>query len=369
MRKQWVLLSSLCIWLVSCQPTDTESSQPVLLLSGSAQFSRYVAVGDGLSVGYQNNVLSQEGQNGSFPNLLAQVLGQAGGGKFLQPPLVLRYAGPPLSNLGVPGLRLGDVQVPGLAQTNPFFERLLPTSQPTLTYLEWVKSQTPPTFFSLWLGYNDAFDFVTTGGTRPTTDLGLFTKNLNALLDVLLTSGTKGVLGNLPDPATLPLLTTRTFANLPGPRNVPIYIRTGNGTVRPATGDDLLLTTADSIGISNRVGFPKGFVSAYPLNNEDVLDVDEVAQAQATVSAYNKAITDIATARQLPVMNANSLYRHVQATAKEATDGSTTTLYQLFFSTDSAYPTRQGYLLIANECIRVINTYYGSKLPGVTGFP
>ena len=74
---------------------------PAALLAqgGGVDFSRYVAVGDSLTAGFQSGGLAQSGQAGSFPRLLHEL---ATGNDAFQQPLV--------TDPGIPTqLRLGRV--------------------------------------------------------------------------------------------------------------------------------------------------------------------------------------------------------------------------------------------------------------------
>ena len=53
--------------------------------SGDADFSTYVAMGEGITAGMTDNSLFMAGQMNSFPNIMAGVMSMAGGGEFTQP--------------------------------------------------------------------------------------------------------------------------------------------------------------------------------------------------------------------------------------------------------------------------------------------
>src|SRR5690606_34379504 len=55
------------------------------LSRGSLDLSKYVAVGNSLTAGYQDNGLYLEGQVYSYPNILANQFSFVGGGSFPQP--------------------------------------------------------------------------------------------------------------------------------------------------------------------------------------------------------------------------------------------------------------------------------------------
>lgn len=249
--------------LGGCQP-DIDGPKAS---AGGADFSRYVAVGNSLTAGYSDGGLSLEGQQNSYPSILAQQFAQVGGGSFVQPlfpeansggsgylklngfdatgnpvigpeapaalgqfaagrayvaagsPLLVRYTGTDNQNLGVPGIRIADITTADYgrltatstaANFNPFFERLLPAATST-TYLGYVQERVAtvkPTFFTNWLGNNDVLGYATSGGITPLTAVADFTAKYVQVTDALTTGGAKGLVANIPSVTNLPIFTT-----------------------------------------------------------------------------------------------------------------------------------------------------------------
>ena len=248
-------LALLGLTLGGCQPDITDPKPS----AGTADFSRYIAVGNSLTAGFADNGLYLEGQQNSYPALLAQQFGQVGGGEFVQPlfaeanangsgyvrlagfdaagnpqigavttslaviagsqnagtNLLVRYTGTGNQNLGVPGIRVADITTAGYGFNNPlgyntFFERLLPANSPT-TYLAYVQERVgtvKPTFFTNWLGNNDVLGYATSGGVAPLTDPVEFGTKYALMTDVLTAGGAKGLVVNIPSVTNLPLFTT-----------------------------------------------------------------------------------------------------------------------------------------------------------------
>ena len=204
---KWLLFVSLAF--VACDNNDLEDDVVPLvpLTAGSADFSKYVAVGNSLTAGYSDNALFKAGQENSYPNILAQQFAEVGGGEFripylgddnlggllfagniIQPTrLYFNGVGPVnvpgipqnevtqkltgyFNNMGVPGAKVFHLVAPGYGnlagvptgQANPYFARF--SSSNSATVLGDAMAQAP-TFFSLWIGANDVLSYATSGGS------------------------------------------------------------------------------------------------------------------------------------------------------------------------------------------------------------
>ncbi|KRD62708.1 G-D-S-L family lipolytic protein [Flavobacterium sp. Root935] len=247
---KWLLLVSLTF--MACNSDDdvvvpVESSDGKPLTAGSADFSKYVALGDSFAAGFSDNALFIKGQEGAYPNILAQQFALVGGGEFktpfsndnigglllggnviFGPRLYFKSAPVPVEgtpttevtahlsgtfgNLGVPGAKSFHLLAPGYGNpagvvagtANPYFARF--ASSTTTTVLADALSQNP-TFFSLWIGGNDELGYATAGGdptVNPLTPPATFAAAYNALVTQLVSGGRKGVVANLPVITTLP---------------------------------------------------------------------------------------------------------------------------------------------------------------------
>lgn len=248
---KWLLLVSLTF--VACNNDDevivSNSSDGMPLTAGSADFSKYVALGDSFAAGFSDNALFIAGQNGAYPNILAQQFAQVGGGTFTTPLMSdnvggllfggTQVAGPRLyfngaptpvtgvttteitnhlsglfNNMGVPGAKSYHLLAPGYGNpmgvisnpptASPYFSRF--ASSTTATVLEDALIQSP-TFFSLWIGGNDELGYATAGGdatVNPLTPTATFDAVYNSIVSQLTAGGRKGVIANLPYVTTLP---------------------------------------------------------------------------------------------------------------------------------------------------------------------
>ena len=263
------------------EPVSTpvpETTPPTINLSGSADFSTYIAFGDSLTAGYADSALYSSGQENSFPNILAKQFALAGGGSFNQPlvkddigGLLIgglaitdtrlkllstasdassSVAGTPstdvlspvtgsFNNMGVPAaksfhtLAMGygyrDAATLTAGGANPFYAYFASEPSSSATMIDDAAAQLP-SFFTLWIGANDVLAYATSGGTgvdqlgnidsstysaSDITDPALFATTYNVLVSRLLASGSKGVLINIPDVSSIPYFTTVAYNALP----------------------------------------------------------------------------------------------------------------------------------------------------------
>ena len=273
---KWLLLISLT--MIACNNDDDEttvvnnSSDGLPLTAGTADFTKYVSVGNSLTAGYADSALFMQGQKDGYANLMAQQFALVGGGEFKIPfaadnlgglllggnqitstRLYFNGVGPvavsgtpttevgthlsgQFNNMGVPGAKSFHLLAPGYGniagvasgQANPFFVRF--ASTPNATVIADAVAQNP-TFFSLWIGNNDVLSYATSGGTgvnrlgnlnpatygaNDITDPTVFASVYSTLLDNLTSTGAKGVVANLPYVTSVPFFTTVPTNPLPG---------------------------------------------------------------------------------------------------------------------------------------------------------
>ena len=156
------------------------------------------------------------------------------------------------------------------------------------------------------------------------------------------------------------------------------------GQARQATPEDLItfpsatiIGTVNTDAVQNLVGqglspelagqFSVEGVSL-PLADNWVLTPEEQVLVNNAVTAYNQVISNLATAYDLALVDANGFVSSVIDSGVGLSDGSTVT--GEFgtgggFSLDGVHPSPRGYALIANLFVEAINAKYGSNLPGV----
>lgn len=260
---KWLLLVSLTV--VACNNNDDDlTPAPIPVVSGTANFGKYVALGDSFAAGYSDGALFKKGQEGSYANVLSQQFALAGGGTFSTPfmsdniggfsaggvqigafptRLIFNLAtsspinvngvtttvfgsaatGAPFNNFGVPGAKSFHLITPGYGTLNPYFGRFAKTTNSTVLGDATDASVKAHTFFSLWIGGNDVLTYATSGGVgvnrtgitnlalygnNDITDPGVFAGAYSTLVDGLTANGAKGVVANIPYITGLPYFTT-----------------------------------------------------------------------------------------------------------------------------------------------------------------
>jgi len=424
MKNFKIYLTAGLLFLAACKP-EIHNPAPT---KGRADFSRYIAVGNSLTAGYSNGGLYLAGQQNSYPAIMAKQMLAVGGGTFNQPlfatgqengsgylkltgfdasgnpitapvttdlairgilpvpgfgnvTLYTKYTGD-IENYGVPGIKLLNITYAPYGNLNGFFERMLPGDAPTNTtdYLDFVTAKSF-TFFSDWLGNNDALAYATGGGVGDVlTDKTVFAELYELSIEKLTASGQKGVLGTIPDVTSIPYFNTVTIgAILAGvqkanPSVQALYVNAlVSGTTyapRVATANDLVILTFPTSMIGTLVTtpygpLPYGLTPYTPIDNQYVLDANEVALTRDYVQSYNATIKSIAAQKGLAVFDAYTYLNNVKANGLVVDGISLSSSYISggLFSLDGVHLTPRGYSIIANEFIKAINSTYGSTIP------
>ncbi|KAA3614763.1 MAG: hypothetical protein D8M58_09905 [Calditrichaeota bacterium] len=290
----------------------------------------------------------------------------------------------PYNNLGVPGAVLWDVMNAtssansGAGTTNnTMFDVILrnpnldPIGGQSFTAFQQAKLL-QATFITCWIGNNDVLGYATSGGTSPAapTDQTTFGFLYGVMLDSLVATGADVVLANIPDVTAIPFFTTVPYKVDPGTgTEVALVISTADGP-RQATADDFILLTGSSLigdvsGTYGPAGVPVGFDGSAPMPNSVVLDEDEIAVAKAAVSGFNSTIASLASAKNVPVVDVNSIFNDIHAHGREIAGLTFTTSFITggLFSLDGVHPSDLGSAIIANEFLTTINENFDASIP------
>ena len=273
-----VLISGVVAW--SCEqipniadPDPNFTPTPVggPIGAGNADFTKFIAIGNSLTAGFQAGALFDDGQKYSLPNILSQQFAQVGGGDFIQPDInsvngynstfsnpaegiflgrlvlvgstptptpgdpaslpsplnpAFQYTGDPINNFGVPGILLGQALIPQTGdwslfqadpRVNPFYARF--ASSPGTSTIMGDAVAAAGTFFMFWLGNNDVLGYATTGATGaiPLTSVSDFGFQFGAAMTILTTNNDsiQGVVGNIPNVTSIPFFTLVPYNAIP----------------------------------------------------------------------------------------------------------------------------------------------------------
>lgn len=279
---KWLVLVSLTV--VACTNNNDEVITEAPLTAGTADFSKYVGLGDSMCAGYSDGALFKAGQSNSYANILSQQFALVGGGAFTNPFMNdniggytiggTLYGAPRLAilgtnpdgspkigslpttptteianhlsgyynNMGIPGAKSTHLLAPGYGSlaglangtANPYFVRF--SSSSTASILSDAIAQNP-TFFTLWIGGNDVLGYATTGGdgtdpiTPPSGAPGVgFDGTYNAIVNTLTSQGAKGAVANIPYVNTIPYFTTVPYNPIPlDAPTISLLMNTTNG--------------------------------------------------------------------------------------------------------------------------------------------
>jgi hypothetical protein len=276
---KWLLLLSLSI--TACSSDDDNADEAIVITSGSADFSKYVALGDSFAAGYSDNALFKAGQENSYPSILSQQFALAGGGSFAIPymaddlggfsmggvqipqfptrlyfnaatstpmnvtgisgTVITDHVAGPINNLGVPGAKSFHLLAAGYGTANPYFGRFASANDASVVGDAVAQS---PTFFSLWIGGNDVLAYATSGGSgvnqtgnlnpatyggSDITDPMVFANTYATIVNKLTENGAKGVVANLPYINALPFFTTVPYNPIPLDANTAALLNGANG--------------------------------------------------------------------------------------------------------------------------------------------
>ncbi len=388
---------------------------PVFAARGTADFTRFVAIGDSYGAGVESGSLNQNHQPFSWPAVIAR---QAGAPDFQQPlvsfpgigaelqlvdvihfpPTILPAPGigqptnlnlaRPYNNLSVPGATVNDVitltgKEPPTSTARIFAQFIL---RGLGTEVDQALAQ-HPTFIAVWIGGNDALGAVLAGTPAALTPLDAFKTSYNSMLDKL-TAGAPGagiVVANIPNNIlALPyatavppvLIDPATQKPVIGPDGKPIFLVAdlGGGNVGQLPPGSFVLLPA-AAKIATGYGIPSVLASippfnqlpnvGKPLSDTDVLTPTEVAAIVQRVNDFNDVINQAASSRDIPVADTKALFDRVTTgkyfvgpmniTASFITGG--------FFSFDGFHLTDIGYTLSADEYIKTINSAYKAAIP------
>jgi lysophospholipase L1-like esterase len=369
--------------------------------TGTADFSRYVAIGDSLTAGFMSGGLGRTAQLNSYPILIARQATGTNAAGFEQPyvsdpgiPAVLELKslapltiGPragsgqpqnltlqrPYNNLAVPGADVHDA-VATVTDNGGLHDLIL---RGLGTQLQQAIALNP-TFATVWIGNNDVLGAALAGRVIEgvtITPVANFEADFKAVVNALAGRGVELAIANIPEVTGIPYVTTIPFVVVNPATSQPVIV---NGNVVPLIGPNGLLTPNDRVLLTARAELAQGKGipvalggSGQPLSDAVVLSGAEIATITARIAAYNNIIRAEATRVGAAFVDTNAIFREL-ATNGINVGGITFTENFLtggIFSYDGVHPNAFGYAYVANLFIDAINEQYGGEIPLVNLFP
>lgn len=305
--------------------------------------------------------------------------------------LMSQYAGyGPFNNFGVPGMSTLAVNIAGYGNSangignyNPYFTRFASDEVNASVLSDAVAKN--PTFFTLMLGDDDILAYAKSGGTNGGIPVASgpagvgFSGSLEEVITALKANGAKGAIANIPDVTKYPFFTTIPYNGLTLDANTANTLNAlalgvtfaeganaftmedptaPNGIRQLLPGELVLLSTPlDSVKCS-------AMGSAFPLRDEFVLTLDEIAEIQTKVNDYNNVISTLSQNYGLAQADIKSLinsletgtvFNGVSMSSKFVTGGA--------YSLDGIQLNPIGQALLANKFIEAINVNFSATIP------
>jgi hypothetical protein len=435
-HKNFLLLLYLVILLSSCKP---DLNVPVST-AGEANFSKTIAIGDNFLSGYQDGALYRKGQELSIPALLAKQFSTAEGSKFLQPlmnddyglgidpkpwegmylskkvlgfrtncegetglyPLssnifpasASAYLSPvygSVNNFSAPFLKIADLFNPqaGTSTGNIYYHRF--ASNPGASTILSDAGSANATFFTVWTGMEDIYDYARNGGYNKTIlPPAQFEIYLDSLLRVLTANGAKGIIADIPELNSFPFYTLVPYN---GAELTSTQADSLNDIYHPAGLTHINFAEGKNAFVIEDSSAPGGYrqmvegeiitlstpldsmrcnyygLLVQVIHDQYALDTTEVAAISQHIQQYNAIIRQKAEQYNLAFADMNQFFKNVVTGIKwDGVDYNAEFISGGFFSLDGFHPNQKGYALIANEFIKAINAKYNSTLPPINCF-
>lgn len=311
--------------------------------AGGELFTRYVALGNSITAGFQSNGINDSLQVRAYPVLLAAraqatfnapLIARPGCPRPFLAPLgttgrlgtadsCVRINSPRIiNNLAVPGARLQDlIQFPSgqLASLNTLL------MGPRTQVRAMIEAQ--PTFVSVWVGNNDALEATlggilgprSVGADSSLTPLAAFTSRLNVLVDSIKFANPQGVMlvGVVNAVRAAPLIQPGAYFFLArDPATGAFNGKPVNANCSPVTAlgqPNPLAANMVSFQIVSDANFteincdPAAYPVGDPRRGAYLLDTAEQTIVNARVTAFNNAIQAAATANNWLYVDPNDI--------------------------------------------------------------
>lgn len=406
-----LVLFSLLPLLAGCSDESLIASEAT-----SDSFTRYVALGNSITAGFQSNGIAASTQQDTYAALLADRMNT----RFEIPRLRSPGCPPPVDNIILSALNnlgggtssascalraspiptvLNNVAVPGakvIDALNNSADASSPNELTTFilggrTQVE-AATQVKPSFASVWLGNNDALGAALAGNTDRLTPTSDFESQITRVVDSLTTAGAqRGVLIGVANPTYVPHLSPgQAYAAAETQIN-----QIGNGVASQNSnlswGGYSVDASCSGSGAATRVPFSYGigtlFVSALQgttvqLNcapdsaPDPLLTPSEQTTISIRVQAYNSILSSLASERGWAYVDVNptlaALYGANANDADPSNDlvpkfpnppnlvnpAESPPTFGEYFSEDGVHPSSATHRVVAHLVIQRLNAQY-----------
>lgn len=366
---------------LGCSDAPTGPTSPL--------FTRYVALGNSITAGFQSGGIDDATQRASYPALIAKQAraryAYASLGAGCPPPiddlldaLSTGTIDPTCAIAGqTPGRKLlNNVAVPGADSFDPIATN--PSTDALTTLILDGRNQVDkaleatPTFVSIWIGNNDVLAAAINGqlGANGPTPQSSFAANYAQMVNRLRSGGAEnGVLIGVSDVTQIPLLVPASALADPALR-LGLNFATGRtvSVAASCTGSTAYISLAIIPEIATGAHPATIACTATPgspLGDRFVLDATERAALIAAIAGYNTYISAKADSVGFAYYDPNPLFVAARARGDVPTTPNIANLTEPFgplFSLDGVHPSTRGHVLIANELTTLIAGEYSVRL-------
>lgn len=385
-----------------------------------AQFSRYVALGNSITAGYQADGLSRSLQQQSYAVRLADQMNTP----FAIPTVNEPGCPPPLTQIFPPEraapiecalrsspipTRLNNVAVPGAwlqdALTNDAGAGANPNALTSFilggrTQVE-AAAEINPTFATIWIGNNDVLRPAMAGSPSVATDSATFAARYTAVLDSLETAGADaGAIASVADITLIPSLSPGAayFAADQGGQLPPSFDVANNcaPSAQGGVGDQMRVPFRYGIGVFLQLASTGQNVELDCTDNRPLVDIfgqatleqlgaadiasnslltaAETQQIVARTQAYNRFLQEEADARGWAYVDVNPTLTDFYTAGTNTPDPTDDPVPKFpilppgqptfgdFFSEDGVHPSTGAHQIITNLFVEAINAEYNTAL-------
>lgn len=397
-----ITLAAGALFLGACHEDDTLNSPAAP--TGGTLMSRYVAMGNSITAGYQSDGINDSTQRQSYAYLLAHASGvqyyyQSLQGRGCRPPMTknatqpnpTRVGGgdantcdlvapqelPWLSNVAVPGARAIEMTDNSTSGSNPLLTFILGgrTEAQAMT-------EANPTLVTMWAGNNDVLGALTNssnpGDPALVTLSGTFNTDIDAAMDAIHATGAKALVIGVADVTTIPYTSQGLVifcARNPGVGGCPGTVGT---SALPATFivNANCAASADSILVPWTKFVP--LIGAAALGASDTLDCSidatvvtptEYAGMRNAVNAFNTHIATAAATRGFDYWDPNPTLLAKKGAGlipvfPDLSNLATGTVgFGTYFTLDGVHPSALAHKLIADSIASHLNAAFGTTIP------